>query len=85
MCVLRLWASDVWGRILSLLCMALDVIVQLDKRFGLWLGLDVHEIISRLSVLRDQRLLKLLVNLWVGVDSSWGWLESSWVCWVDLS
>ena len=84
--VLWNWSSDVWRWVFALLGVALDIIVQLNQRFGLRsvLGLHIHEIITGLPVLWDQWLLKLLMNFWVSVNSPWSWLETSRVTRIDL-
>ena len=42
------------------------------------------QIVLAVSIFRNQRLLELLVNQWVVVNSSWRWNKSSGFTWIDF-
>jgi len=86
------WTSDIWRWVLVFEARA----AELKKRFGGWgllvLNLSVHEIIVLISILWDQRFLKLLVDLWLVVDGSGFGSHTFWmlrvgnttIMWIDL-
>jgi len=88
------WTSDIWRWVLVFESRA----AELKKSLGSWgpillvLDLSVHEIIILISILWDQWFLKLLVDLWLGVNRSWFGDETlrmsgvglTTIMWIDL-